>query len=74
MSFEVQHRIDQSRYPIDTTCMFCGSDVGHTEEVWTGATEEDKSGWEVWFCCHPCRDIGADSPCETFYPIRLTTN
>jgi hypothetical protein len=60
-------------YPAAIVCMHCGVDEGHDEVVWTGDDAEDcggkKSGWEVWFCCHPCRD--ANRPCETFYPLRL---
>ncbi len=62
--------IDRDKYPTDTHCMECGSRDGHTEELYTGATDTElHSGWEVWFCCHPCRD--ADKPCETFFPILL---
>lgn len=62
--------IDRSRYPSSPKCVHCEGDVGHTEEVWTGNTDgENYSGWEVWFCCHKCRD--KDEPCESFYPIRL---
>ena len=70
MSSTLAAKIDDSRYPNNPKCMHCGSGIGHTEEVWTGATgEADLSGWEVWFCCHECRD--KDMPCETFYPMRL---
>jgi len=62
--------IDHDRYPYILTCIHCDGRIGHSQEVWTGNRgEDDKSGWEVWFCCHPCRD--ADRPCETFSPIRL---
>lgn len=64
-------RIDPESYPADdkARCMYCGGSVGHAEEVWTGNHEGNCSGWELWFCCHACRDRG--EPCETFFPIRL---
>jgi hypothetical protein len=69
MTPEMVKRIDDGRYPHDTYCMHCEGNIGHEEVVWTGADNEDKSGWEVWFCCHACRD--KNEPCETFWPIRL---
>lgn len=51
---------------IEPNCMFCGSHDGHSELVYTGDTES-MEGYEVWFCCHPCRD--ADEACETFHRI-----
>lgn len=71
MSARVLANIDPDRYPTyeKISCMECGGRDGHTEEVWTGKTDDDGSGWEVWFCCHACRDRG--EPCETFFPIRL---
>jgi hypothetical protein len=62
--------LSQVAYPATVVCMNCDASEGHEEVVWTG---EDyggkKTGWEVWFCCHACRD--ANLPCETFYPLRL---
>lgn len=52
-------------------CQFCDSQVGHEEEVWTGDMTEGKSGWELWFCCHTCRDAG--EPCETFFALPILT-
>lgn len=70
MSAKIVERIDKSRYPLNPYCMYCEGTVGHEEIVWTGNDSEDnKSGWEVWFCCHVCRD--KNDPCETFWPIRL---
>lgn len=45
-------------------CMFCGSQDGHSELVYTG-DESSMEGFEVWFCCHPCRYAG--EACETFH-------
>jgi hypothetical protein len=45
-------------------CQFCGGTDGHSEPVETGDLETE-DGWEIWFCCHPCRDAG--EPCETFH-------
>lgn len=60
-------------YTATVVCTHCGASEGHEEVVWTGDDGEDyggkKTGWELWFCCHACRD--ADQPCETFYPLRL---
>jgi hypothetical protein len=47
-------------------CCECGGDDGHTEFLYTG-DEMSVDGFEIWFCCHTCRD--ASRPCETF--IRL---
>jgi hypothetical protein len=47
-------------------CQFCFGTDGHSEPVETGDLESE-DGWEVWFCCHPCRDAG--QPCETFHPF-----
>lgn len=46
------------------TCQYCGGKNGHDELVMTG-DEQSLGGWEVWFCCHDCRDKG--EPCETFH-------
>lgn len=70
MSAETVAAIDPARYPKRLSCSFCESTDGHDEEVWTGNQgEADLSGFEIWFCCHACRDAGL--PCETFFPIRL---
>lgn len=69
MTPEMVKRIDDDRYPHHPSCIHCEGTIGHEEVVWTGVDDEDKSGWEVWFCCHACRD--KDEPCETFWPIRL---
>ncbi|CAE6823287.1 hypothetical protein R70006_06310 [Paraburkholderia domus] len=73
MSQELAAKIDHERYPSQSTlvCEHCGGREGHYEEVWTGmaSPDDDYSGWEVWFCCHACRD--QNLPCETFFPIRL---
>ena len=70
MSARLIELIDPARYPSRLACMHCDGTDGHDEEVWTGdAGYDDKSGFEVWFCCHACRDAG--QPCETFFPIRL---
>ena len=62
--------IDLERYPMHLSCMHCDGAAGHDEEVWTGHKGEDElSGFEIWLCCHACRDAGR--PCETFFPIRL---
>jgi hypothetical protein len=72
MSARMIELIDPARYPSRLGCMHCGGTAGHDEEVWTGdACYDDKSGFEVWFCCHACRD--AVQPRETFFPIRLKT-
>jgi hypothetical protein len=47
-------------------CQHCGGTDGHHEYVRTGDLESD-GGWEIWFCCHRCRD--ACEPCETFHRI-----
>lgn len=71
MSPDLEKRIDQKRYPSELVCQFCGGTKGHSEEVWTGDDgSPDSSGYELWFCCHDCRDAG--QPCETFFPISLT--
>jgi hypothetical protein len=63
-------------YPAVVVCTHCGAGEGHEEVVWTGDDVEDyggqKCGWELWFCCHACRDT--DQPCETFYPLRLKSD
>jgi hypothetical protein len=70
MSTTVANAIDPDRYPDILECMYCRGTDGHSEELWTGDKgEDDKSGFEVWFCCHACRD--AKQPCETFFPVRL---
>jgi len=70
MSSAVTSAIDPDRYPKNLFCIHCDGTDGHDEEVWTGDRgDDDKSGFEVWFCCHACRDAGL--PCETFFPIRL---
>ena len=51
---------------IRPSCTYCGGFDGHSELVQTGDTES-LEGWEVWFCCHPCRD--KQMPCETFHNI-----
>lgn len=51
---------------IEPNCMFCGSREGHSELLFTGDFES-MEGFEVWFCCHPCRDAG--EACETFHRI-----
>ena len=69
MSPRIQAAIDQALYP-KASCAECDSTDGHQEEVWTGNTQGDNySGYELWFCCHECRDKGL--PCETFRPIRV---
>lgn len=49
-------------------CMYCGSHYGHSEWVKTFDYAYNSQGYELWFCCHACRDAG--EPCETFHPIR----
>ena len=46
-------------------CIHCNnSDISkyHTEEI---KTLDYPPTWEIWFCCHICRD--QNKPCETFY-------
>ena len=50
------------------TCQYCGCDDGYWEQVYTG-NEESQNGWEDWFCCHSCRNVG--QPCETFFHISI---
>ena len=70
MSRQLLEAIDFDRYPRSCSCGHCGGVNGDSEELWTGFDgEPDASGFEIWFCCHDCRD--ACLPCETFYPIRL---
>ena len=69
MSSAMEAAIDHDAYPHDPTCMYCGGTEGHSEVLHTGDNESPKSGFDVWFCCHPCRDAG--KPCETFHAIRL---
>ena len=49
------------------TCMDCGGDEGHSELLDTG-DDDSLDGFEVWFCCHACRDSG--KPCETFHRLK----
>lgn len=49
---------------INPSCMYCGSSTGQSELVYTGDFESSE-GYEVWFCCHGCRNHGR--PCETFF-------
>ncbi len=51
---------------VDVRCMCCGSDEGQSEVLHTG-DRESLDGFEVWFCCHACRDAG--QPCETFHRL-----
>jgi hypothetical protein len=57
-------------YPAAVVCTHRGAVEGHEEVVWTCDDGEDyggkKAGWEIWLCCHACRD--ANQPCETFTP------
>lgn len=58
---------DYSKAPT-LTCQFCGGRDGHEQVLEThDFVDDDSSGQEYWFCCHPCRDAG--QPCETFYKI-----
>lgn len=50
----------------DIRCCECLGEDGHDEVLWTG-DDQSVDGFEIWFCCHACRDAG--KPCETF--IRL---
>jgi hypothetical protein len=50
-------------------CMYCGGVEGHAELLDTG-DDESLDGFEVWFCCHRCRDAGR--PCETFHRLEAT--
>lgn len=52
---------------VEESCMYCGSDEGHAELLHTG-DNESLDGFEVWFCCHACRDAG--QPCETFHRLQ----
>lgn len=65
----MSEELDYSSIPERLTCQFCGGHNGHDEHVCTNDREGDNSGWDVWFCCHDCRDKG--EPCETFFPIKL---
>lgn len=47
-------------------CQFCNSKDGHDELIKTG-DNDSFCGYEVWFCCHTCRDKG--EPCETFFAL-----
>ena len=47
-------------------CMYCFNDdpaTYHTEYV---KVVDYPPKWELWCCCHICRDKGL--PCETFFP------
>lgn len=48
------------------SCQFCNSKDGHDALVETG-DHDSFGGFEVWFCCHACRDHGV--PCETFFAL-----
>lgn len=53
-------------------CMHCGGTVGEWETVFTNDAES-LEGFEDWFCCYSCRDLG--EPCDTFHKILpLETN
>jgi hypothetical protein len=51
---------------VETRCMYCGGDEGRIELLDTGDADS-LDGFEVWFCCHACRDAG--EPCETFHRL-----
>lgn len=51
---------------VEPHCMYCRSSEGYAELLYTG-DQESMEGFEVWFCCHRCRDAG--QACETFYRI-----
>lgn len=56
----------QAAMAVVPACMYCGSEDGHAELLHTG-DDESVDGFEVWFCCHLCRD--AAKPCETFHRL-----
>tara|TARA_B100000749_G_C18447852_1_gene475023 strand:- start:4062 stop:4319 length:258 start_codon:yes stop_codon:yes gene_type:complete len=47
-------------------CQYCDSKKGHHDILYTG-DEESLYGYEIWFCCHPCRD--KHKPCESFFKL-----
>ncbi|WP_318493506.1 hypothetical protein [Photobacterium leiognathi] len=68
---DIDTRINNAYAEIIGTCecQYCGGGRGHDELVHTG-DNESLGGYEVWFCCHDCRDSGRSS--ETF--IKLEEN
>ena len=64
-------RVIDALWRVNVRCMDCGSDEGHSEVLHTG-DEESLDGFEVWFCCHACRDAG--QPCETFHRLEDSAN
>lgn len=69
MDIQTQKEIDEAVYEVFLSvpqCMYCGSKVGHFEVL---ETHDDESlhGYELWMCCHACRD--KEEPCETFFRL-----
>ena len=71
LSEKTCNEIDAAVVVIDPYCEYCESVVGHTEVVHTD-DQDSLHGWEVWFCCHSCRD--KSEPCETFFKLEKQLN
>ena len=47
-------------------CMYCFNDDPAKYNTEYVKILDHPPTWELWMCCHPCRDKG--QPCETFFP------
>lgn len=68
LTSEIIATIDPRGFALQMSCQFCGWTAGREEELFTGAGDDDESGWSRWFCCHACRDKGTE--CETMVALK----